>query len=113
MFLVEVLAFVPRTLMVLSSMLLASLSFGLISFLIFGPLSYFFLLFWWTFGLALMPFAIFGITLYWVLYIPFIMIQYGPSLAEFLVIYIPIVLLYVLGVKYFSTSIKIQRVKQD
>lgn len=109
MFLVEMLSFVPRTILALSSMLLASLSFGLISFLMFGPLSYFFVLFWWTFGFALLPFVIFGLTLYWVLYIPFIMIQYGPSLTEFLVIYIPILLLYALGVKYFANRTRIGR----
>jgi len=110
MFLVEMLSFIPRTMLAITSTLMASLSFGLMSFIIFGPLSYFFILFWWAFGLSLLPFALFAITLYWVLYIPFIMIQYGPSLLEFLVLYVPIVGLYALGVKHFAQRIRFNRI---
>jgi len=90
MFMLEMLSIVPFLVSRGAEMLTSTLELGLISLLIFGPVSIFSFSFFMAVGFAFLPFFIFVLSLYWVFTLPFTIIEYSPTIAEFAGVYFAI-----------------------
>jgi len=91
MFLTEALGFVPEIWKLGMNLLTTLMELGLISLLLFGSLTGFMLSLVATLGFSFLPsiigFSTLVVNIYWVFQLPFIMIQYAPSISEFLGVY--------------------------
>jgi len=105
MFFVEMLGFLPWAAQVFLSVVQFILLFDLATFIVAGPVAFFVLFFIFSLGFQFFSFLfsmiLFGVTFYWLFYLPFIIIQYNPSLFEFLAIYIPFLGLFFVVSSYF------------
>jgi len=91
MFLTEALGFIPYIWKVGMDVFATLLELGLISWLLFGSLTGFLLSLFATLGFSFFPsvigFSTLLVNIYWVFKLPFIMIQYSPTLTDFLTVY--------------------------
>jgi len=91
MFLTEALGFIPEIWTVGLNIFTTVLELGLISLLLFGSLTGFMLSLFATIGFTFIPsiigFSTLLVNIYWIFKLPFIMIQYSPTLSEFLGVY--------------------------
>jgi len=91
MFLLEALGFIPEIWKLGINLFATVLELGLISLLLFGSMTGFFLSIFATLGISFLPtivaFSTALVNIYWVFKLPFIMIQYSPPLHEFLLVY--------------------------
>jgi len=91
MFLTEALGFIPQIWTVGMNVFATVLELGLISLLLFGSITGFLLSLFATLGFSFFPsvigFSTLLVNIYWVFKLPFIMIQYSPSLTDFLTVY--------------------------
>jgi hypothetical protein len=105
MFLSEALGFVPQIWRVGVDVFATFLELGLISLLLFGSITGFMLSLFATIGFSFFPaiiaFATFMVNTYWVFKLPFIMIQYSPTISEFLSVYFSFVGILI-GITYLT-----------
>jgi len=91
MFLTEALGFIPQIWTVGMNVFATVLELGLISLLLFGSVTGFLLSLFATLGFSFFPsvigFSTLLVNIYWVFKLPFIMIQYSPSITDFLTVY--------------------------
>jgi len=91
MFFMEALGFIPEIWKLGMNVFATVLELGLISLLLFGSMTGFFLSVFATLGFSFLPtivaFSTLLVNIYWVFKLPFIMIQYSPMLHEFLGVY--------------------------
>eukprot|EP00163_Fabomonas_tropica_P025960 TRINITY_DN459_c0_g1_i2.p1 TRINITY_DN459_c0_g1~~TRINITY_DN459_c0_g1_i2.p1 ORF type:complete len:281 (-),score=65.18 TRINITY_DN459_c0_g1_i2:108-950(-) len=115
-FLYDVLSFFPFLSGTILELVESLISFGLLAFIFGGPL-----MFWlihivisafgsWTF-LFIIPG--FFTSLYWVFHIPFIIMEYDPTLAEFALVYVPVTLIFGKILSYFTQSLFDSKEKRD
>jgi len=99
MFLIEALGFIPETWKLGMNVFATVLELGLLSVLVFGSMAGFMVSLFLTLGLAffstIFAFSTLLVNVYWVFKLPFIMIQYSPTLNEFLGIYFSLVTILV------------------
>lgn len=73
---------------------------GLISMLIFGPVTGLIVATWTWLGIGFTPFFVtmilFGLDIFWMFKLPFIMIQYNPAIPEFLAVYFSVISVMIL-----------------
>jgi len=95
MFMAEALGFITYFVDFCVGLLATLLEMGFISLLIFGPVTGLAVAAWTWMGLRVLPFIatlfLFFIDIYWIFKLPFIMIQYNPTVPEFLAVYLTII----------------------
>jgi len=95
LFLNDMFGFIPLLVATFSEFLSTLLIMDLLSLIMFGPIALFFISFWFTLGIRSFLYIWSAIALiiaiYWTFQLPSIIIQYNPSIWEFLAIYIPVV----------------------
>eukprot|EP01103_Thecamoeba_quadrilineata_P019644 TRINITY_DN8047_c0_g1_i1.p1 TRINITY_DN8047_c0_g1~~TRINITY_DN8047_c0_g1_i1.p1 ORF type:complete len:268 (+),score=16.35 TRINITY_DN8047_c0_g1_i1:2-805(+) len=95
MFLAEAFQFVPWLSGLVLYVVEATLVFDVVTLIIFGPVAAFSVFMWAFIGSnflgSLIKVVIFLGLMYWIFHLPNIMIQYDPTLFEFLIVYTPIV----------------------
>jgi len=100
MFLLESLGFIPFFMELVVALVRLFLLFDLLSLIIFGPMALLVMFFWLSLGvhffLSLLSVLFWGVSLYWIMFLPFVIIQYEPTIAEFLVVYVPFVSVFFL-----------------
>jgi len=102
LFLREITGIVPWLLDTIVNFVTSFTIVSIIELLIFGPLAVFILTFWAAFGVTLIPIVLYTITLFWIIRLPFIIIQYDPTLFQFMSIYFPVVGLFLYLTSHYT-----------
>jgi len=105
MFFAEALGFIPQIWAVATDVIATMLELGLLSLLLFGSVTGFMLSMFASVGISFFPaiiaLATFMVSTYWIIRLPFIMIQYAPTFTEFMTVYCTFVGLLV-GITYLT-----------
>jgi len=109
MFILEMLGFVPRVLEFAAALIEGFIIFDLLTLVILGPVSLFLIYFWlslgWSFLVTVFSSVFLGICVYWVFYLPFVIVQYNPTPIEFVAVFMPfLALLFLASSFFFSTG---------
>jgi len=92
-FLAELAVFLLSPIITLIELSATAFSFGLLFFLLLlGPVAWFFGMFALSLGIALLPVLGGALLVLWTLELPWMVIQYNPSLLEFFAVYAPFLL---------------------
>jgi len=95
-FFIEAFQFIPYLVGIFIYFAEVAIVFDVLSLIFFGPLAMFSVMLWIvigsTFILSIFSYIAFFGGIYWLFHLPFIMIQYNPSVIEFLSIYVPVVI---------------------
>jgi hypothetical protein len=95
MFLGEALGFLNYFVEFFAVSFTALLEMGVMSLLVFGPITGLLVSAWSFMGLGFFPLAcllaLFMMDLFWILKLPFVMIEYNPSIPQFVVVYFTII----------------------
>jgi len=104
LFLKDMFGFIPLLVGTFSEFLSTILIMDLLSVIMFGPIALFFISFWFTLGIKSLLYLCSALALmisfYWTFQLPAIIIQYNPSIWEFLAIYIPVI-----GISFMITLV--------
>lgn len=91
MFLFEALGFISEISSITSSFITTIMELGLLSLLLFGTVAGFLLSVLVTAGFSFFPvmlgYTVLAVCIYWILKLPFVMIEYSPSFPEFVSVY--------------------------